>query len=43
MLTYSLDKTGSESLYLHLYQCIKSDILSGALTSGERLPSRPGV
>ncbi len=40
MLTYSLDKTGSESLYLHLYQCIKSDILSGALTSGERLPSR---
>ncbi|MDE7299786.1 MAG: PLP-dependent aminotransferase family protein [Lachnospiraceae bacterium] len=40
MLTYSLDNIGSESLYLYLYQCIKNDILSGVLTSGERLPSK---
>ena len=31
MLTYSFDNTGSDSLYEHLYKCIKNDILSGEL------------
>lgn len=40
MLTYSLSDTGSDSLYLYLYKCIKNDILSGALPSGTKLPSK---
>ena len=40
MLTYPLEQRGSLSLYEYLYQCIRRDILSGALAAGERLPSK---
>lgn len=40
MLTYSFADLGSDSLYEHLYKCIKNDILQGALKSGEKLPSK---
>ena len=40
MLTYSMDQRGNLSLYEYLYQCIRRDILSGALAAGERLPSK---
>lgn len=40
MLTYSFLDLGSDSLYLHLYKCIKNDIISGNLVPGERLPSK---
>lgn len=40
MLTYSFSEIGSMSLYEYLYQCIKNDILSGALAPGDRLPSK---
>ena len=40
MLTYSFEGKGSESLYAHLYNCIKNDILSGVLASGYKLPSK---
>lgn len=40
MLTYSFSDLGSESLYEHLYKCIKNDILSGILCSGTKLPSK---
>jgi len=40
MLTYTFDKTGSESLYEQLYRHIRRDILSGELTAGEKLPSK---
>lgn len=40
MLTYSFADTGSDCLYIHLYKCIKNDILSGKLTAGAKLPSK---
>lgn len=40
MLTYSFADLGSDSLYEHLYKCIKNDILNGVLTIGEKLPSK---
>ena len=40
MLTYSFSDIGPESLYEHLYGCIKNDILSGKLRSGTKLPSK---
>lgn len=40
MLTYSLEERGSLPLYEYLYGRIREDILSGALTAGERLPSK---
>ncbi|MGN0203498.1 MAG: PLP-dependent aminotransferase family protein [Coprococcus sp.] len=40
MLTYSFAGIGSDSLYEHLYKCIKNDILQGILTAGEKLPSK---
>ena len=40
MLTYSFTDIGSDSLYHHLYQCIKKDILSGELSAGTKLPSK---
>ena len=40
MLTYSFAGTGSDSLYEHLYKCIRNDILCGNLTMGEKLPSK---
>ena len=40
MLTYSFENTGFDCLYIHLYKCIKKDILSGKLASGTKLPSK---
>ena len=40
MLTYSFAGTGSDSLYEHLYKCIRNDILCGNLSMGEKLPSK---
>lgn len=40
MLTYSFADIGSDTLYHHLYQCIKQDIISGVLTTGTKLPSK---
>lgn len=40
MLTYDMEERGDLSLYEYLYRCIRRDILSGALTKGERLPSK---
>ena len=40
MLTYSLSDTGTDSLYVYLYKCIKNDILRGILTAGTKLPSK---
>lgn len=40
MLTYSFADLGSDSLYEHLYKCIKNDILNGVLSMGEKLPSK---
>lgn len=40
MLTYSFADLGSDSLYEHLYKCIKNDIVNGVLAIGEKLPSK---
>lgn len=40
MITYSFTDAGNTALYEHLYKCIKNDILNGALTAGEKLPSK---
>ena len=40
MLTYSFADIRSGSLYHHLYQCVKNDILSGELAVGTKLPSK---
>lgn len=40
MLTYSFENRGNDSLYEFLYKQIKKDILSGALSAGEKLPSK---
>lgn len=40
MLTYALEKNGSRSLYTKLYDCIRRDILSGALPPRQKLPSK---
>lgn len=40
MLTYSFTNIGSDSLYRHLYQCIREDILCGNLTAETKLPSK---
>ena len=40
VLTYSFENNESESMYEHLYRCIKQDILQKKLKSGEKLPSK---
>ena len=40
MLTYILDKRGTDSLRDYLYKCVKQDILDGRLKAGEKLPSK---
>lgn len=40
MLTYDMTRRGKTALYLYLYDCIKDDILQGALRPGTRLPSK---
>ena len=40
MLTYSFANLQGESMYTHLYKCIKNDILAGTLKAQENLPSK---
>lgn len=40
MLTYSFENLGGEKLYIHLYRCIRDDIVSGEIAPGTRLPSK---
>lgn len=40
MLTYSFTDLGTDSLYEHLYKCVKNDILQGNLCAGTKLPSK---
>ena len=40
MITYSFTNIGSDCLYIHLYKCIKNDILQEVLRSGDKLPSK---
>ena len=40
MITYSFTDLGSDCLYIHLYKCIKNDILQDVLHAGEKLPSK---
>lgn len=40
MLSYSFDHLGGNSLYEHLYKCIKNDIVSGVLPPKIKLPSK---
>ena len=40
MLTYELKKSPGVPLYEALYRCIRTDILSGVLKPGEKLPSK---
>lgn len=40
MLTYNLSQNKDMSMYEFLYSSIKSDILSGKIASGEKLPSK---
>ncbi len=40
MLTYELKKAPGVPLYEALYRCIREDILSGKLNTGEKLPSK---
>ncbi|MDY3257287.1 MAG: PLP-dependent aminotransferase family protein [Ruminococcus callidus] len=40
MLTYELDRTIREPLYVQLYNFIRMDIESGVLTAGSKLPSK---
>ena len=43
VLDYDLGKKGDAALYEYLYRCIKSDITSGAIEAGDRLPSKRGL
>ena len=40
MLTYSFENIDTESMYEHLYRCIKQDLLQKKLRAGEKLPSK---
>ena len=40
MITYKLENKEDKSLYEYLYECIRDDIRSGVLKSGEKLPSK---
>lgn len=40
MITYSFTDIGFETLYQHLYDCLKNDIAAGNLKENERLPSK---
>lgn len=40
MLTYSFANLQGESMYTHLYKCIKNDILAGTIQAQEKLPSK---
>lgn len=40
MLTYSFTEIGSDTLYHHLYECIKNDIIKGILKENDPIPSK---
>lgn len=40
MLTYNFEERGDLTLYEYLYKCIKDDIISGKIKTGEKLPSK---
>lgn len=40
MLSYDMAARGGEPLYEYLYRCIRHDIAHGALSAGEKLPSK---
>ena len=40
MLTYSFAYLQGESMYTHLYKCIKNEILAGTRKASEKLPSK---
>ena len=40
MLVYDLEKKGDKPIYEYIYGCIRDDIRSGVLCSGDKLPSR---
>lgn len=40
MLTYDMGRRGSDTLYAHLYKCLRADIESARLMAGDRLPSK---
>ena len=40
MLTYSFDNLDGETLYEHLYGCLKRDIIEGRLSANFQLPSK---
>ena len=40
MLTYEIDKTSIEPLYVQIYKKIKNSIECGTIKSGEKLPSK---
>jgi len=40
MLTYSFENIAEKSMYEHLYNCIKDDIVQGRLKANEKLPSK---
>lgn len=40
MLTYNFSNLQGESMYTHLYKCIKADITSSVLHAGDKLPSK---
>lgn len=40
MLTYLFDNLNGSSMYMHLYSCIKNDILNHTLHCGDKLPSK---
>ena len=40
MLTYSFANLQGECIYMHLYKCIRQDILEGTLKAQEKLPSK---
>ena len=40
MLTYHMEARNGAPLYEYLYHCIRTDILNGTLSAGEKLPSK---
>ena len=40
MLKYDFSQRGKISKYEYLYQCLKSDIINGVLSEGEKMPSK---
>ena len=40
MLNYDMTDCGGQPKYIHLYRCIRDDILSGKLSPSEKLPSK---